>query len=195
MFLAQNGSQRVSSTAIPHFNLKEGGGLFSDDRLPKEVHDLLFRFTNGTIHKNPSVPLVSQFLTYLQNGLVTLDEVLLRYKSLVYNACPLKIRTYKNGKREVLKITAHPVYDKWDSLLRRTQFDEAYATTRVAFSWKGFYLPKGKVCSLRDKYSFFAFVYSTDLFLGSLPLWPLDMSSQFQLDRKDPMRHYTLDNI
>lgn len=34
-----------------------------------------------------------------------------------------------------------------------------------------------------------------DLFLGALPLWPLDMSSQFQLDRKDPMRHYTIDNV
>jgi hypothetical protein len=34
-----------------------------------------------------------------------------------------------------------------------------------------------------------------DLFLGALPLWPLDTSSNFQLDRKDPMRHYTLDNV
>jgi hypothetical protein len=98
MFLAQKGSQRVSSAANPHLNLKEGGGLFNDDRLPKEVHNLLFQFTNDTMHKNASVTLVLQFLTYLQNGLVTLNEVLLRYKSPVYNACPLKIRTYKNEK-------------------------------------------------------------------------------------------------
>jgi hypothetical protein len=56
-------------------------------------------------------------------------------------------------------------------------------------------MPKGKITSLRDKYSFFSFVYMTDLFLGALPLWPLPMSAQFQLDRKDPMRHYTVDNI
>lgn len=103
------------------------------------------------------------------------------------------MRSYKNGKNDVLKNTAHPLYEKRDSLLERTQYDESYATTRVSFPWKGLYLPK--VSSLRDNYAFFAFVYSTDLILGALPLWPLQMSSQFQLDRKDPMRHYTLDNV
>jgi hypothetical protein len=35
-----------------------------------------------------------------------------------------------------------------------------------------------------------------DLFLGALPLWPLDSSTRFQLDRKDPMRHcYSIDNV
>lgn len=44
------------------------------------------------------------------------------------------------------------------------------ATTRITFPWKGFYMPKGKVSNIRDKYDFFAFVYSIDLFLGALPL-------------------------
>jgi hypothetical protein len=56
-------------------------------------------------------------------------------------------------------------------------------------------MPKGKISNLRDKYAFFAFAYSTDLILGALPLWPLEYSSQFQLDRRDSMRHYTLDNV
>jgi hypothetical protein len=108
--------------------------------------------------------------------------VLLKYQSPVYNACPLIVREYKNGKREVIKNTNHPVYDKWDALIRRTNFDPSYATTRNTFPWKGFYSPKGKVTSQRDKYAFFSFVYATNLFLGALPLWPLNMSSQFQLD-------------
>lgn len=102
---------------------------------------------------------------------------------------------YKNGKREVKKNKDHPAYEKWDSLISRTHFDEAYATTRIAFPWKGYYMPKGKISNLRDKYAFFAFAYSTDLILGALPLWPLEYASQFQLDRRDPMRHYTLDNV
>jgi hypothetical protein len=56
-------------------------------------------------------------------------------------------------------------------------------------------MPKGKVSNVRDKYAFFAFVYSVDLFLGALPLWPTKFSSEYQLDRKDPLRHYTLDNV
>lgn len=103
------------------------------------------------------------------------------------------MRTYLNGKREVLKNTSHPAYEKWDSLVKRIHFDDSYLTTRVAFQWKGFYQPK--LTSQRDKYAFFSFVYATDLFLGALPLWPLPMSSQYQLDRKDPMRHYTIDNV
>jgi hypothetical protein len=156
---------------------------------------LLCRAVNGTSYSNPAVPMSSQFLVYLQNGLLSLDEVLLQYKSPVYNACPLRVRSYHNGKKEVLKNTAHPVYDKWDALLKRTHFDESYATTRITFPWKGFYISKGKVTSVRDKYASFSFVYATNLFLGALPLWPLPMSSQFQLDRKDPMRHYTIDNV
>jgi hypothetical protein len=193
--LTQKGSGQVSSIGNKHLNFREGGGLVANDKLPAEVHKLLSRFLNGASYTNPSVPMSSQFLTYLQNGLTHLDETLLKYKSPVYNACPLRVRNYKNGKREVLKNTDYLVYDKWDSLLRRTQFDDSYATTRVTFPWKGFYLPRGKVNSLRDKYAFFSFVYTTDLFLGALLLWPLDMSSQFQFDRKDRMRHYTLDNV
>jgi hypothetical protein len=135
-----------------------------------------------------------QFVSYLQNGLTNLDAVLLKYLSPVYKACPLKIRSYKNGRKEVVKNTHHPVHKKWDSLISRIHFDKAYATTRLTFPWKGFYLPGGRISNHRDKYAFFAFAYSMDLFLGSLPLWPLHASSQFQLDRKDPLRHYTIDN-
>jgi hypothetical protein len=179
MFLTQQGTSQVSSITNKHLNLQPGGGLSTADKLPKEVHALLYKFLDSKAYKNPSLPMSSQFLTFLQNGLTDLNEILIKYKSPVYNACPLKVRTYKNGKREILKNTEHPAYDKWDFLLRRTQFDDAYATTRVTFPWKGFYLPRGKVNSIRDKYAFFAFAYSTDLILGALPLWPLDMSSQF----------------
>jgi hypothetical protein len=134
-------------------------------------------------------------MSYIQNGLTELDLVLLNYKSPVYNACPLKLRTFKNGRKEVIKNTSHPVHEKRDSLISRTHFDNAYATTRITFPWKGFYMPGGHVLSHRDKYAFFSFVYVTDLTLGALPLWPTDASAQFQLDRKDPLRHYTLNNV
>lgn len=107
----------------------------------------------------------------------------------------MSVQSYLNGKRLVVKNTEHPLYDKWDSLISRTHHDPAYATTGISFSWKGLYMPKGKVSNTRDKYAFFAFVYSIDLFLGALPLWPTKFSSEFQLDRKDRLRHYTLDNV
>lgn len=173
-----------------------GGRLVTTDVLHKEVHLLLCQLIGDqTILKNPTVPLLAQFLLFIQNGLKSLDEVLLKYISPVYKACPLREKRYKNGKVEVLKNTEHPAYDKWDSLLRRIHSDPAYATTRLTFAWKGYYMPRGKISSQRDKYAFFSFAYSMDLFLGALPLWPLPMCSQFQLDRKDPHRHYTVDNV
>lgn len=54
--------------------------------------------------------------------------------------------------------------------------------------------PKAK-SNQRDKYAFFAFAYSIDLFLGALPLWPTKFASEYQSDKKKPMRHYTLDNV
>jgi hypothetical protein len=193
IFLSQKGSPVVSNTSNKHLNLKTGGGLNPTDRLPESVHTLLCQMANGPQFKSPTVPLASPFLVYLQKGLISLDEVLLKYKSPVYNACPLKLRTYRNGRKDVLKNTDHHAYEKWDSLLKRVFFDDSYLTTRITFPWKGFYMPK--ITSQRDKYAFFSFVYTTDLFLGALPLWPLPMSSQFQLDRKDPMRHFTVDNV
>jgi hypothetical protein len=89
----------------------------------------------------------------------------------------------------------HPVYENWDSLVSRTHFDKAYATTMITFPWKGFYMPGGHILSHRDKCSFFSFTCATDLILGALALWPLDASAHFQLDRKDPLRHYMLDNV
>lgn len=195
IFRNQTASSAVSDVSNSRLSLESNGGLYIQDPLPEEVHHLFFRFLNTDLYKNPTVPLFSQFLTYIQNGLSKLDEVLLKYKSPVYKQCPLIQRSYKNGRADIIKNTDHPVYDKYDSLLKRIHFDTAYATTRLTFAWKGFYMPNGKVSSLRDKYAFFSFVYSTDLILGALPLWPHDMSSQYQLDRSDPMRHYTLDNV
>jgi hypothetical protein len=193
IFLSQKGSPLVSNTGNKHLSLKSGGGLVDHDRLPSPIHLLLCKMINETDYRNPTVPLASQFLVYLQNGLLSLDEILLKYKSPVYNSCPFKVRTYQNGRKEVLKNTAHPAYEKRDSLLKRVFFDDNYHTTRICFPWKGFYLPK--VTSHRHKYAFFSFVCTMDLFFGAFPLWPLPMASQFQLDRKDPMRHYTLDNV
>lgn len=134
LFLSQQASDRVSLNENKQLNLKDGGGLVQEDALPKEVHILLANFMNSTIYKNPAVPLISQFLTYLQQGLSSLDEVLLKYLSPIYNCCPLRVREYKNGKREVLKNTNHPAYDKWDSLLKRVHSDPAYSTTRITFA-------------------------------------------------------------
>lgn len=81
------------------------------------------------------------------------------------------------------------------ALVSRVHFNAAYSTTRLTFPWKGFYLPNRRICNHRDKYAFFAFAYATYLFLGALPLWPLEASAHFQFDRKDPLKHYTLDNV
>lgn len=102
----------------------------------------------------------------MQNELLELDEVLLKYLSPVYKACPLKlIRQNKNGRKEIVKNRNHPqaVYEKWESLNNRFCFNASYASTRLTFPWKGFYLLGGKVSSHRDKYAFFPFVYAIDL--------------------------------
>jgi hypothetical protein len=195
LFFVQSSSRTTTNVQNSSLRLEQGGGLDTPDQLPTEVHLLVSIFAQSNLYKNPSVPLLSQFVQYMQNGLTDLDKKLLQYSSPVYNACPFKVRSFLNGKRLVVKNTEHPAYEKWDSLISRTHHDPAYATTRVTFAWKGFYLPKGKVSNVRDKYAFFAFAYSLDLFLGALPLWPTKFSSEFQLDRKDPMRHYTLDNV
>jgi hypothetical protein len=99
-----NRGQQVSagffsgSVGNKHLNLQEGGGLASNDKVPAEVHALLHRFLSGDTYKNPSVSMSSQFLTFLQHGLVSLDDILLRYKSPVYNACPLKVRNIRMVK-------------------------------------------------------------------------------------------------
>jgi hypothetical protein len=181
--------------------LKKGGGLSDNEPLPAEVHNLLATFCQGEFFKNPSVPFTPQFVSYIQNKLelTVLDEILLKYFSRdfspVYKACPLKLRQYKNGRKEVVKNKDHPVYEKWESLINRIHFNSSYATTCLTFPWKGFYLPEGRISSHRDKYAFFSFVHTTDLTLGALPLWPLDASSHYQLDRNDPLRHYTVDNV
>jgi hypothetical protein len=194
-FLAQSALPKVSEVANTSLSLQKGGGLTNNEPLPSEVHTLLATFCHGEFFKNPSVPLVPQFISYIQNELSELDEVLLKYLSPVYKACPLKLREYKNGRKEIIKNKDHPVYEKWEPLINRIHFSTSYATTRLTFPWKGFYLPGGRVSSHRDKYASFAFVYTTDLTLGALPLWPLDVSSHYQLDRKDPLRHYTLYNV
>jgi hypothetical protein len=93
------------------------------------------------------VPLSTQLVSYVQNGLTSLDAALLKYQSPVYKLCPLKLRSYKNGRTEVVKNKAHPAFEKWDSLISRTHFDKGYTRiidkgyTRITFPWKGFYLP------------------------------------------------------
>jgi hypothetical protein len=168
IFLTQKGSPIVSSIGNKHLNLKTGGGLSPEDRLPASVHILLCCMINGPQFRNPGVPMpASQVLVYLQNGLASLDDTLLKYKSPIYNACPFRICTYQNGRREVLKNTAHPTYEKWDSLLKRLFFDNSYLTTRVTFLGTDFTLQK--ITSQLDKNAFFSFVYTTDLILGALP--------------------------
>lgn len=193
-FFVQTAAVQVTNVSNSSLSLKQGGGLSESEPLPKEIHAIIADFTYNDYHKNPAVPLVSQFVSFLQNGLISLDQILLKYKSPVYNTCPLKARDYKNGRRDVVKNKEHPAYEKWDALVSRVHFNTAYSTTRLTFAWKGFYLPNGRISNHRDKYAF-AFAYATDLFLGALPLWPLPSSAQFQLDRKDPLRHYTLDNV
>lgn len=195
LFFSQSESRSVTTVPNSDLNLSQTGGLSQRETLPPQIHHLITRFSYQETYKNPNVPLISQFVMFKQNELHQLDSCLLKYQSPVYKSYPLKLREYKNGRSEVVKNTDHPAYDKWESLINRVHFDPAYATTRLTFGWKGFYLPKGKISSQRDKYAFFTFAYVTDLFLGALPLWPLDASSQFQLDRKDPLRHYTIDNV
>jgi hypothetical protein len=191
-FFTQTAARKVTNVSNASLNLKQGGGLSQNEPLPREIHTLLAEFIYKDLHKNATVPLVSQFISYIQNGLTSLDQALLNYLSPIYKACPLKVREYKNGRKEVIKNKEHPLFEKWDSLINRTHFNTAYSTTCLTFSWKGFYLPGGRISNHRD---IFAFSYAADLFLGALPLWPLNASSQFQLDRKDPLRHYTLDNV
>lgn len=195
IFYAQTSSKKVSNVPNSSLSLKQGGGLSENKPLPREVHALVAAFAYNEFHKNPTVPLISQIVSYFQNGLTDLDKALLRYQSPVYNTCPLKLKVYKNGRQDVTKNKNHPAFEKWDALVSRVHFNTAYSTTRLTFPWKGFYLPGARISNHRDKYAFFAFAYATDLFLGALPLWPLDAAAQFQLDRKDPLRHYTLDNV
>jgi hypothetical protein len=150
LFRAQAASSKTRDIANGALNLQRGGGL-ADEPLPEEIHRILARLCHNSAYKNPSVPLSSQFISYLQNGLTELDACLVKYQSPVYKQCPLKIRSYKNGRTEIIKNTAHPAYEKWKSLISRIHFNPAYATTQITFPWKGFYLPGGKISAHRDK--------------------------------------------
>lgn len=129
LFPSQKSSTRVSSIGNKHLNLKNGGGLLTDDELPASVHVLLCKFVSGFADKNTAVSLASQFLMFLQNKSSTLDEIILKYESLVYNASPFNVRTFQNGRKNVLKNTSHLAYEKWDSLLKCIHFDDSYMTT------------------------------------------------------------------
>jgi hypothetical protein len=194
LFIGQMTSLQVSSVQNSALAFRQNGGLDFDDFLPAEVHTLLNSFIYSSAFKNPTIPLISQFISYIQGSLLDLDFQLLEYRSPVYGKSPFKLQATKKGKQTVLNNTTHPLYEKWDALQKRVHSDKEYSTTRLTFPWKGFYCPSA-LSSIRNKYAFFSFVYCMDLFLGALPLWPLDTSSNFQLDRKDPMRHYTLDNV
>jgi hypothetical protein len=108
----------VSNSSL---NLEEGGGLSVNEPLPQEIHTILAGFIYNELHKNPIVPLISQFVSFLQNGHKTLDQALLCYRSPVYQICPLKARDYKNGRRDVIKNKDHPAFEKWDALVSRFQ--------------------------------------------------------------------------
>lgn len=81
-----------------------------DDLLPAKVHILLNSFIYGSAFKNPTTPLISQFISYIQGSLLDLDFQLLEYRSPVYGKSPLKLQTTKKGKQTVLKNTTHPLY-------------------------------------------------------------------------------------
>jgi hypothetical protein len=124
LFLSQQSPQLVSLTENKHLNLKEGGGLLQDDPLPKEVHVLLANVLTSTAYKNPTVPLISQFLTYLQQGLVSLDDILLKYSSPVYNCCPLRVREYKRRRSTAtqLQTCKHPNHGNAGRTLQGVRF-------------------------------------------------------------------------
>jgi hypothetical protein len=192
IFFAQTASQKVSKVGNASHNLQQGGGLTEHEPLPSEVHSLLATFCASNLYKNPIVPLSTQFVSYIQNGLTSLDAALLKYQSPVYKLCPLKRQSYKNGRTEVVKDKAHPAFDKWDSLIIRNHFDKSYATTRITFPWKGFNLPGGHVLSHRDKYAFFAFTSATDLIRRERNLKRTSLISQqstFRSNFQAPSQH------
>jgi hypothetical protein len=104
IFSSQQSSPHVSANINKNLSLKPGGGLLLDDHLPSVIHTLLCRFASSNCYKNPAVPMSSQFLMYIQNGLSSLDKALLKYESPVYKACPFKLRTYQNGNVKFLKL-------------------------------------------------------------------------------------------
>jgi hypothetical protein len=107
-----------------------------DDFLPADVHTLLNSFIYSSAFKNPTIPPISQFISYIQGSLLDLDFQLLEYRSPVYGKSPFKLQTTKKGKQTVLKNTTHPLYEKWDALQKRVHFDKEYSTTRLTFPWK-----------------------------------------------------------
>jgi hypothetical protein len=152
---------------------------------------------NSNTYLSGSTNLTQQIVTYFQHELRDLDACLLRYTSPIYNKPVLVKRIIKKtGFTEVIKNSRHPLYDKWYDLVSRC-FDknESYSTTRLTFSWRGFCLLGSWVFSTRDKYAWFSFAYTCNLLLGPLPLFPTEAHRQFQLDRIDTTRHYTVDNV
>jgi hypothetical protein len=133
LFKAQSTSLEVSSIQNACLAFQPGGGLDLDDNLPSETHILLNAFLYSTAFKNSTTSLISQFISFVQGGLKDLDLVLLNYSSPIYNCCPLRLKSYKNGKEEVLKNKEHPLFEKWESLINRVHFDDSYATTRLTF--------------------------------------------------------------
>jgi hypothetical protein len=102
----------VSEVANASLSLNKGGGLINDEPLPKEVHTLMAKFYHNGTYRNPAVSFTSQFVSYIQNGLTELDDCLLKYNSPVYKTCPLKRRSYKNGRTEVVENKKHPAFEK-----------------------------------------------------------------------------------
>jgi hypothetical protein len=140
-FFAQSAAQKVTEVTNTSLSLTKGGGLTITETLPADVHTLLARFCYSDCHKNSVVSLTSQFISYAQNALSHLNGALLKYTSPVYNMCPLKVREFKNGRKEIIKNKDYPVYEKWDALISRIHFSPAYATTRLNLSLEGLLPP------------------------------------------------------
>jgi hypothetical protein len=92
------------------------------------------------IYVNKNVSILSRATTFLQHGLKNLYESLLNYYSPIY-VQPIPVtQPARKYKRAVIKITKHPLYDKWALYLLQRIFLTwaAYSTTKLTFFWRGF---------------------------------------------------------
>lgn len=195
LFFSATDGPRVSDTRNRDFATDTSG--LASFRIPEVAIKLVHQIGLSNTFLSTSTNLTQQIVIYFQHKLRDLDECLLKYISPIYNAPVfLKKTIKKTGFIEVVKNSKHPLFDKWYNLVSRC-FDksEAYSTTRLTFPWRGFCWLGSRVFSTRDKYAWFSFAYTCDLLLGPLPLFPREAHKQFQLDRIDTTRHYTIDNV
>jgi hypothetical protein len=104
LFIGQTASLQVSSVQNSALAFRQNGGLDLDDFLPAEVHTLLNSFIYSSAFKNPTIPLISQFISYIQGSLLDLDFQLLEYRSPVYGKSPFKLQPPRKANRRCSKI-------------------------------------------------------------------------------------------